>query len=656
MYREAPYIIPSVAPVEKLSDNDIRGDRFQEVFNSIRINKAGEKLVVCITLYNESGKSLFASLFAISKAIDYLYKRVGNTDMVSVCIVADGLDKIAGSTLKLLDSLKIKSGGQVYSEYGVTIYDNWVRIKDIVTYSNDYALGNKQNTCCVMTSESDTNTGVEAVEQKDNNYRILLIIKDKNKGKLDSHWWFFKIVCQKLNPNYCFQLDCGTVPNDESLFLFVKHLKQNSTVGAVASRVLVASPSNEYNLLHTWQYGDFAAQKLFDWPAEILSGYLTVIPGQFCVFRWQALLSDNKLQLFGKDKNQTPLDNYFRGLGNLGPFESNMFLAEDRILGYEIISRKGNKWQLDYLPDVVALTDPCDTLSELFLQRRRWINSSFACNLWLIFKIFHYLKESGANIIQKIHTVCAIPWLLINCLLQWCMPAVILLIAKPLLKIETVNQPIVISFLLQNISLLIFSITMSLQVTLFYKGLNKKNEKIIIGTTTIQVLVVLFGSILLIANQDYFSYQVQLSAIILTEAAVLLFTSALLAVDFTRSMLKNVFQFLFIRPFMLMLLTMYSFSNLHDCSWGTKGLNSPIKRSADQAELNIQSKFKRFRTTTFGSWMITNLLIILYFLYLPDVSQKRFMQMLVMFILSFTGYKMIAAILFSITPKLKTKN
>lgn len=65
---------------------------------------------------------------------------------------------------------------------------------------------------------------------------------------------------------------------------------------------------------------------------------------------------------------EAPLDRYYRGLEELGPFESNMFLAEDCVLGLEIVFQEKKDYTLTYEPAEVAITDSCDTIEELFKQ------------------------------------------------------------------------------------------------------------------------------------------------------------------------------------------------------------------------------------------------------------------------------------------------
>lgn len=653
MYQEPPdYIQELLVGVETQEKTDYEKDSYAKMFDSIQIKKADDKLVICITLYNESQESLLISLYSISKSIEYLYRKIGDRYKVTVSIVADGIEKLSITTLKLLDALGIIEDRQDYYNFGVSIYDNWVKTDAIERFFNETYLNRDFDNKWITSFLCDSSKDSEIVVLENCEFRILLIIKEENKGKLDSHWWFFKVICEKLNPYYCFQLDCGTVPGYESLYHFWKYLEKNRNVGAAASRVQVPTPLKPYNMLQTWQYGDFAAQKLFDWPAEIISGYLTVLPGQFCVFRWKAISSNDEKAITGKAGNLSPLDNYFRGLTTLGPFESNMFLAEDRILGYEIISRKDNGWQLAYVPEVVAITDTCDTLTELFHQRRRWINSSFACNLWLIFKIFNYLKESGANFKQKVHTIFSIPWLVANCLIQWVFPSLILILIGSLVSTEiSEGIPDIINYLIKNISLPLFSLMMIIQVIIFnLKSFSDKIEKVILGISIIQALIIFTGIIYWLIHQEFILGKLNLITILLIETSVLLLTAILLSKNFFWDLMKNVLQFMVLRPFMLLLLTMYSFSNVHDCSWGTKGLNNS-SGGIKSISGNIKSlQFKKFRIITLGIWIGSNLLMTLFFLNQTYDYKKSLMGILLYFFVLFTGFKIISALIFAIKP------
>ena len=59
------------------------------------------------------------------------------------------------------------------------------------------------------------------------------------------------------------------------------------------------------------------------------------------------------------------------------------YLAEDRILCFELIARKGCNWTLQYVKNAIAITDVPETLPALIGQRRRWLNGTNAGYLYI---------------------------------------------------------------------------------------------------------------------------------------------------------------------------------------------------------------------------------------------------------------------------------
>jgi chitin synthase len=117
-----------------------------------------------------------------------------------------------------------------------------------------------------------------------------------------------------------------------------------------------------------------------DKPLESSFGYVSVLPGAFSAYRFRAILG-------------RPLEQYFHGdhslADRLGPkgiygmniFTKNMFLAEDRILCFELVAKAGDRWTLTYVKPSKAETDVPESAVELIGQRRRWLNGSFAASV-----------------------------------------------------------------------------------------------------------------------------------------------------------------------------------------------------------------------------------------------------------------------------------
>ena len=117
---------------------------------------------------------------------------------------------------------------------------------------------------------------------------------------------------------------------------------------------------------------------ILDKPLHSLFGYITVLPGAFSAYRYTALLGKPLTEYFAAeapdDSKEKP-----SGVSCVGCFDlstANKYLAEDRILCFEIFTKKNANWLLRYIPEARATTDAPDTLGQFLNQRRRWLNGS----------------------------------------------------------------------------------------------------------------------------------------------------------------------------------------------------------------------------------------------------------------------------------------
>lgn len=55
-----------------------------------------------------------------------------------------------------------------------------------------------------------------------------------------------------------------------------------------------------------------------------------------------------------------------------------MFLAEDRILCFELVAKANAKWVLGYVKPAKGETDVPESAAELIGQRRRWLNGNLS--------------------------------------------------------------------------------------------------------------------------------------------------------------------------------------------------------------------------------------------------------------------------------------
>ncbi len=70
--------------------------------------------------------------------------------------------------------------------------------------------------------------------------QVIFCLKEKNKGKINSHRWFFNAFGPILEPNVCVLLDVGTVPGPTSICHLWKAFDANKNVGGACGEITVS--------------------------------------------------------------------------------------------------------------------------------------------------------------------------------------------------------------------------------------------------------------------------------------------------------------------------------------------------------------------------------------------------------------------------------
>jgi len=154
-----------------------------------------------------------------------------------------------------------------------------------------------------------------------------------------------------------------------------------------------------WNPLVAGQNFEYKMSNILDKPFESVFGLISVLPGAFSAYRYAAV--SNHADGTG------PLAAYFHGeMMNLpgasaSIFDRNKFLAEDRILAFEIVVKTNARWRLQYVKSARAGTDVPSRVPEFISQRRRWLNGSiFAATYAMV--SFWRIWTSGHGFIRKI--------------------------------------------------------------------------------------------------------------------------------------------------------------------------------------------------------------------------------------------------------------
>jgi chitin synthase len=352
-----------------------------------------------MTLYNEPFEFFQKSLSALIASIE-AQEPGSRTTLTKSCIVviADGRDRVDADILQFFHRAGFTDTGSSFSALGETVHLSRHTADDVMA-----ALGAGGQFSCELS--------------------FAICVKNQNRGKLHSHALFFQSICPVLGPDLCYQLDAGTVIEAGAVSKLVAYRGDQPDVAAAASRILTPTPREGASTLSVWQYMDFVMQKVVTWPTEVASGYLSVIPGQFCVFRWSAVSAPSS-----QAGGERPLDTYLRGLNAIAPLERVMFLAEDRVFGNEIVLARDKSWRIGYCPQAEATTDACDTFGELLRQRRRWQNSALAVRLWLWGRLPAYLVRRDKSVFDKARFATSMLWQGLLTLAEVVSPVAVLLL------------------------------------------------------------------------------------------------------------------------------------------------------------------------------------------------------------------------------------
>ncbi|KAL2022614.1 hypothetical protein VTK56DRAFT_4958 [Thermocarpiscus australiensis] len=322
------------------------------------------ELFICITMYNEDEYDFTRTMHAVMKNISHFCSRNKSRtwgelgwQKIVVCVVSDGREKIHPRTLDALAAMGVYQHG---------IAKNYVNQKAVQAHVYEYT----------TQVSLDSDLKFKGAEKGIVPCQIIFCLKEKNQKKLNSHRWFFNAFGRALNPNVCILLDVGTRPANTALYHLWKAFDTDSNVAGACGEIKAMKGrfgSNLLNPLVASQNFEYKMSNILDKPLESVFGYITVLPGALSAYRYHALQND--------ETGHGPLSQYFKGETLHGQhadvFTANMYLAEDRILCWELVAKRGERWVLKYVKGCTGETDVPDAVPEFVSQRRRWLNGAF---------------------------------------------------------------------------------------------------------------------------------------------------------------------------------------------------------------------------------------------------------------------------------------
>ncbi|WWC62821.1 chitin synthase 1 [Kwoniella dejecticola CBS 10117] len=94
------------------------------------------------------------------------------------------------------------------------------------------------------------------------------------------------------------------------------------------------------------------------------------------------------------------------------------YLAEDRILCFEIVAKKKANWVLKFVKSAVGETDCPDTIPEFIAQRRRWLNGSFFAAVYSLIHVAQ-IWRSDHSLLRKLALMLEFAYNALNLLFSW---------------------------------------------------------------------------------------------------------------------------------------------------------------------------------------------------------------------------------------------
>ena len=234
--------------------------------------------------------------------------------------------------------------------------------------------------------------GVVNVKKGNTPIQMVFCLKEKNQKKINSHRWFFQAFGSVLDPNICVLIDAGTKPGKDSIYHLWKAFDINPMCAGACGEIKVMLDGGRalINPLVASQNFEYKISNILDKPLESVFGFISVLPGAFSAYRYVALQNDKT--------GQGPLEKYFAGEkmhgAGAGVFTANMYLAEDRILCFELVAKRNCQWILQYVKSASGETDVPTEMHDFISQRRRWLNGSFFA---AVYALTHCYKVFGSG-------------------------------------------------------------------------------------------------------------------------------------------------------------------------------------------------------------------------------------------------------------------
>jgi cellulose synthase/poly-beta-1,6-N-acetylglucosamine synthase-like glycosyltransferase len=546
------------------------------VLNTLK--EKGCDFLICIAMYNEGPFDVIKTLSGVVKNLEIFKKAKVNPKRIACMMICDGLNPFLQTYGNSTEFYKaFVDIERINEHYNVNSF------KDIKIPGLD-----KDETEIAHCFEIETKMG----DDEDTPLQLIWVIKEQNRRKLNTHLWFFEGFCEYIQPEYVMLLDVGTQPRRSALYRLYEAMVLDPKIAGCCGEIAPRDASM-WSMIESAQVVEYKFAHIFDKALESLFGYITVLPGAFSAYRWEALQGN-------------PLDEYFHSVRRpheMDCFKSNIYLAEDRVLCMALVFKKGKDNILRYVKNSVAETDVPANLGNLLAQRRRWINGSWFALLDSLQKweIIFYGNTHGC--LRRCCFGMQMLYYVVNVFFSYFLVGSFFLSFGLLLRNqfpETVDGKDEVDdmFTLGDTLLKLYFTCLIVVFILSLGAPPKKVEEIYKMLSTIFAFYMFAALYFFVqfVRSDEFSTPVLMSTLITVAA----FTIIPILHCTLFGILKRLVHYLLVTPTYINIFLIYAMCNLNDCSWG----NRPDKMTPE--ETKKADEFAKFRTVWVTIWAILN--------------------------------------------------
>ncbi|KAI9818665.1 MAG: Chitin synthase, class 2 [Phylliscum demangeonii] len=556
------------------------------------------ELLIAVTYYNEdkilTSRTLHGVMQNIRDIVNLKKSEFWNKggpawQKIVVCLVFDGIDPCDKETLDVLATIGIYQDGVMKRDVDGT---------ETKAHIFEY------------TTQLSVTAGQQLIRPHDDNDRTLppvqfiFCLKQKNSKKINSHRWLFNAFGRILNPEVCILLDAGTKPGHKSLLALWEAFYNDKDLGGACGEIHAMLGKGWRNLLNPLvasQNFEYKISNILDKPLESSFGYVSVLPGAFSAYRFRAIMGRPLEQYFHGDHTLSEKLGK-KGIEGMNIFKKNMFLAEDRILCFELVAKAGSKWHLSYVKASKGETDVPEGAPEFISQRRRWLNGSFAASIYALMH-FGRMYHSGHNIVRMLFFHFQMLYNIATLILSWFSLAAFWLTTSVIMDLvgnppSDPTSPAAFPFgnkatpIVNTILKYIYLGVLLMQFILALGNRPKGSKLVYISSFFvfgfIQLYIIVLSVYLVVRAfttpkseklNDSSAAAFAKSLFTATAGTVIIALGSTFGLYFLASfmyldpwhMFSSFPQYLLVMSSYVNILNVYAFSNWHDVSWGTKG-------------------------------------------------------------------------------------